>query len=178
MSSILKAQTNKFKWLASALDDTGCISDSAIEKKPKFMSYIHVIYGEAMATNGAVVHILPTPELDNGCYELQGRQLVKVEGVDVPPGYNPRKMVYGCVYNHYDNLVTKSIQDFKPAFLGRMLKLKRGRLIFNSEYLTKATNHNERNNFEIATVGDSGFAFGVNEFGTFFVSALTQPSIT
>ena len=65
MSSIIKAHLNKYKWLASALDDTGCFTDSTIEKRPKFMRYIHVIYGEAMATNGKVVHILPTPELDD-----------------------------------------------------------------------------------------------------------------
>lgn len=177
MSSIIKAHLNKYKWLASALDNAGCFTDSTIEKRPKFMRYIHVIYGEAMATNGAVVHILPTPELDDGCYELQGAQLVKVDGVDVPPTYNPRQVINDRVFLYYDDLVTKSIQDFKPAFIGRMLKLKRGHLTFSREYLTQATNYNERNAFEIASTGNNGFAFGVNEFGTFFVLALKRPSL-
>lgn len=176
MSSIIKAHINKFKWLASALDDTGCHTDASIATRPKFMRYIHVINGEAIATNGAVVHILSTPELNDGCYELQERQLVKVEGVDVPPTYNPRQVVNERVFLYYDDLVTKSIQDFKPVFIGRMLKLKRGHLTFNREYLTQATNYNERNAFEIVSTGNNGFAFGVNEFGTFFVLALKQPS--
>lgn len=177
MSSIIKAQTNKYKWLASALNDTACLTDSGIAKRPKFTRYIYVLYGKAMATNGVVVHVLPTPELKDGCYVLDGLKLVKAEGVNVPPTYNPQQVVNKYVYLNYDNLVSKSIQDFKPIFLGRMLKLKRGGLTFNREYLTKATNHNERNSFEVASTQSGGFAFGVNEFGTFFVLALRKPSI-
>lgn len=176
MQPIIKAQTNKFKWLASALSDTCYITDTDLSNRPSFMRYICVVNGEAIATNGAAVHILPTPELVDGFYELSGLQLVKVDGVDAPPTYNPRQVVNEHVFLRYDLLTTKTLQDFNPMFLNRILRLKRHGFMFNHEYLVKATNNNERNAFEVAPVGSGGFAFGVNEFGTFFVLSLRPPS--
>lgn len=141
------------------------------------MRYIIVIDGHAIATNGCLVHTIRAPELENGLYELQGIKLVKVNDFKIPANYNPKRVVSEIVFIHHSKFKTKTMQDFKPTFFKNLLKLKGDNCSFSRDYLLRATNHNERNAFDFAKVKDTGFLFGCNEFGHFFLLGLKQPNL-
>ena len=173
MSTILKAHTNKYRWLASALesDDTTA---------PPSRRYIVVLDGKASASNGPLVHIIREPELENGLYKLNGLSLKKVGELDVPTDYHPYNLINEIVFFNQQRLKPFAIKDLKLAYSKTILANDDGGCLFNRELLLKATNHSERNVFEVMaepSLTNQSFAFGVNEFGTFFLVGLNKPNL-
>lgn len=171
MSTILKAHTNKYRWLASALNEEDA-------KAPNYHRNIVVLNGKATASNGPLVHVLRTPDLTDGLYRLNGLVLKKVGELNVPTEYHPEKLINEIVLFNQNRLAPMAIQDLKSVYCDTILKTKDNGGMFNREYLLKATNHSERNVFEVMaepSMTSQSFAFGVNEFGTFFLVGMNRP---
>lgn len=168
MNTLTFAHQTPRAWLASAINQNHDV---------ECLRYIHIINGDAIATDGNRVHVVNNLNHANYPDGVYTPGLVAAPFVVTPAGFNPKLVSQKMMYLAGDMPEKKSLKDFKLTMMGTAVRLKKGgQQPFQTKMILDAVNNHLSCDFYLNNNKAQSFVFGANEYGTFFLLAMNNPT--